>query len=65
VLAVGPDSRDHGNPFVYMEVDETKDETETSIFSSVYSGDAMPEGTIYLGTAKCGLLVWHVFQHVD
>lgn len=64
VLAVGQDPRDHLNPFVYMEVDETKGEVETSIFHAVGSGDPVPDQgeAEYLGTAKCGLLVWHVYR---
>lgn len=63
VRAVGQNPRDHLNPFVYIEVDPDAEETMTSVFHAIPVEDGeVPEDSTFVGVAKCGLLVWAVYQ---
>jgi hypothetical protein len=61
VLGVGSEStKDYTNPFVYIEVDLRHPRELTTVFHAVDTGGEVPGGD-YIGTAKCGPLVWHVY----
>lgn len=50
-----------GEPTFWALVDPTR-ESETRTFIVVPTGQPVYKQHLYVGTAQCGALVWHVFE---